>query len=176
MLLKRTLFIAFLALLSGSVLMAQDFKYIGADKCKMCHNKPEKGEQYNKWAAGPHASAMKTLSTDAAKKIAAAKGIADPSKDAGCTKCHSTAASVDAGLVQTLTAEESVSCESCHGPGSRYRGASIMKNQQLSLQNGMILPEEAVCKKCHNSESPSFKGFNYSEYVAKIAHDDPTTN
>ena len=28
----------------GSALLAQDYEYIGAKKCKMCHNKVEKGE------------------------------------------------------------------------------------------------------------------------------------
>jgi hypothetical protein len=51
-----------------------------------------------------------------------------------------------------------------------------MKNQQLALTKGMTLPEEKVCKTCHNEESPNYKGFNYAEYVAKISHDDPTTN
>jgi formate-dependent nitrite reductase cytochrome c552 subunit len=74
-----------------------------------------------------------------------------------------------------IKAEEGVSCESCHGPGSMYKTAAIMKNQKLSLAKGLILPEEAVCKTCHNEESPHYKGFNFEEYVAKIAHDDPTT-
>ena len=63
-----------LVLFAGSALMAQNFKYIGADKCKMCHVKPATGEQYNIWLKGPHANAMKTLANDESKKIAAAKG------------------------------------------------------------------------------------------------------
>ncbi|NQU86448.1 MAG: cytochrome C554 [Mariniphaga sp.] len=141
--------------------MAQTYKYIGATKCKMCHNKPAKGEQYNKWAAGPHAKAMESLS-------------AEEAKDPKCLKCHSTAASVDKSLVASIKVEEGVSCESCHGPGSAYKSASIMKNQQLSLSKGMIMPDEAVCKTCHNEESQHYKGFNYAEYVAKIAHPDPS--
>jgi hypothetical protein len=43
------------------------------------------------------------------------------------------------------------------------------------MAKGLILPDEKVCKKCHNEQSPHYKGFNYKEYVAKIAHDDPTT-
>lgn len=146
----------------SSTVLAQDFKYIGATKCKMCHNKAEKGEIYNAWAAGPHAKAMESL-----------KG--DEAKDPKCLKCHSTAASVDASLVATLKVAEGVSCESCHGPGSAYKSAAIMKKQELSLAKGMIIPEEKVCKQCHNEESPNYKGFNYAEYVAKIAHDDPST-
>ncbi len=91
-------------------------------------------------------------------------------------KCHSTAASIDKSLNGGIKVEEGVSCESCHGPGSVYKSATIMKNKQLAHSKGMIIPEEKVCKTCHNEESPTFKGFNYKEYVAKIAHDDPTTN
>ncbi len=141
---------------------AQDAKYIGAAKCKMCHNKADKGEQYNKWLASPHAKAMASL-----------KG--DEAKNPKCLKCHSTAAGVDQGLVMSITVAEGVSCESCHGPGSLYKVATVMKDQKLALSKGMTMPEEKVCKKCHNEESPHYKGFNYKEYVAKTSHDDPTT-
>jgi hypothetical protein len=174
MLTKRILTFAMLVLFASSALMAQSFKYIGASKCKMCHVKPETGEQYNIWLKGPHAKAMKTLAGDEAKKIATAKGIADPTTDQACTKCHATVASVDAKLIATATMDEGVSCESCHGPGSMYKGASIMKNREMAMQKGMILPTEEVCKTCHNSGSPTFKGFNYAEMKAKIAHPNPS--
>jgi excinuclease UvrABC ATPase subunit len=160
---KKLMFLLGLAIIFSSAALAQDFKYIGAAKCKMCHNKPDKGEQFNKWEAGPHAKAMESL-----------KG--EEKNDPKCLKCHSTAASVDKSLVATIKVEEGGSCESCHGPGSVYKSAAIMKNQKLSLAKGLILPTEEVCIQCHNEESPTFKGFNFDEYVAKIAHDDPTTN
>lgn len=159
---KKLIFLLGIAVFVSSAAFAQDFKYIGAAKCKMCHNKPDKGEQYNKWAAGPHAKAMESL-----------KGA--DATNPKCTKCHSTAASIDASLNGGIKVDEGVSCESCHGPGSMYKSATIMKNQELALTKGMKLPEEKVCKQCHNEESPNYKGFNYKEYVAKIAHDDPTT-
>ena len=173
MLLKRTFFIAFLALLASGTLMAQNFKYIGASKCKMCHVKPATGEQYNIWLKGPHAGAMKTLASDEAKKIATEKGIADPTTDAACTKCHSTVAGVDSKLIASAKMDEGVSCESCHGPGSMYKGASVMKNRELAMSKGMIIPDEALCKTCHNEESPTYKEFNYTEMLAKIAHPNP---
>lgn len=174
MLLKKTFIIALLALFAGGGLMAQNFKYIGAPKCKMCHNKPPKGEQYNKWMEGPHANAMKTLSGEEAKKIATARGIADPATDAACIKCHSTVGHIDAGLIAGITIDEGVSCESCHGPGSMYKGAAIMKSRELAMQKGLILPTEEVCKTCHNEESPTYKPFNFATASAKIAHPDPT--
>lgn len=160
--LKKIILLLGIAVMFSSVTLAQDFKYIGATKCKMCHNKPDKGEQYNKWAAGPHAKAMESL-----------KG--DDATNPKCLKCHSTAASVDASLIATIKVEEGVSCESCHGPGSAYKSATIMKSRELSVSKGLVIPDEKVCKQCHNEESPNYKGFNYAEYVAKIAHDDPKT-
>ena len=160
---KKLFFLIGIVAFIGSAALAQDYKYIGAAKCKVCHNKPNKGEQFNKWEAGPHAHAMESL-----------KGA--EKEDPKCLKCHSTAAAIDKSLNGGIKVEEGVSCEACHGPGSVYKSATIMKNRELALTKGMIMPEEKVCKTCHNEESPTFKGFNYAEYVAKISHDDPTTN
>lgn len=158
---KKLIFLLGLAIIFSSTVIAQDFKYVGATKCKMCHNKPEKGDQFAKWAASPHAKAMSVL-----------KG--DEAKNPKCIKCHSTAASVDAGMLAGIPVEEGVSCESCHGPGSIYKSATIMKNMELAMSKGLVMPTEKVCKKCHNEESPNYKGFNFAEYSKKIAHNDPT--
>jgi hypothetical protein len=173
MLTKRIFTFALMVLFVGSALMAQNFKYIGASKCKMCHLKPATGEQYNIWLKGPHAGAMKTLASAEALEIAKKMGIADPTTDAACIKCHSTVGGVDAKLVASAKMEEGVSCESCHGAGSMYKVASVMKNRDMAMQKGMILPTEEVCLACHNEESPTFTAFNYAEMAAKIAHPNP---
>ena len=173
MLLKRIYTVAFLAMFAGGALLAQDFKYIGAPKCKMCHNKPEKGEQYNKWMAAPHANAMKSLGNEKSIAYAKANGIADPTKEASCLKCHSTFHQVAPNLRAGITESEGVSCESCHGPGSMYKGASVMKNRELSMQKGLILPTKEVCETCHNEDNPFHKPFDYAAASAKIAHPDP---
>jgi hypothetical protein len=157
---RKLMLLLGLAIIFSTTAMAQDFKYIGASKCKMCHNKPTTGEQYNKWAAGPHANAMKSL-----------KGA--DATNPKCLKCHSTAASIDKSLNGGIKVEEGVSCESCHGPGSVYKSAAIMKNVKMAQTKGLIIPDEKVCKQCHNEESPNYKGFNFEEYKAKIAHPDP---
>ncbi len=157
---RRVLLLLSLAMFVFTTMNAQDAKYIGATKCKMCHNKADKGEQYNKWAAGPHAKAMDALT-------------GDEKTNPKCLKCHSTAASVDQSLVATIKVEEGVSCESCHGPGSAYKSIPIMKDRAKSVAAGLIIPDETVCKKCHNEESPNYKGFNFDEYFAKIAHPNP---
>jgi len=159
---KKIIFLLGMVVLTIGMVNAEDFKYIGAAKCKMCHNKADKGAQYNQWASTPHAKAMDRL-----------KGA--DATNPKCLKCHSTAAGANQALIATITVAEGVSCESCHGPGSAYKVATVMKDKTLAMSKGMIMPDEKVCKKCHNEESPHYKGFNFKEYSAKIAHDDPTT-
>jgi hypothetical protein len=154
-------------------------KYIGAAKCKMCHNKPAEGAQYDLWLKSAHANAFKTLAGEKAKAEAAKQGIADPQKDPKCLKCHTTAASVPAGAVgHKIAAEEGVSCESCHGPGSGYFKKKTMEEIAAGTLDGktvgMVKPTEAVCKECHRPEGNSFfKEFVFAERVKKIAHPKP---
>jgi hypothetical protein len=164
---KKLMLLLGLALMFSSVTMAQNFKYIGANGCKMCHNKTEKGEQYNQWMNTTHSKAYAKLD-DAGKK------------NAECLVCHSTYGSVDKSMVATLKVEDGVSCESCHGPGSAYKSAAVMKNKALALTKGMIEPTEATCKNCHLGTKPAGhpeakKPWNYAEFNKIISHDDPTT-
>jgi len=149
-------------------------KFVGAEKCKMCHNAQAKGAQYAKWAASPHARAWETLSSEASRKIAAAKGLADPQKEAACLKCHVTAHGVAPDrLAEKYKAAEGVSCESCHGPGGDYWKMEIMKDRAKAVAAGMVVPDENTCKTCHNPESPTFKGFDFAKALEKIAHPNP---
>lgn len=171
--LKTLSFIIGFIFVSGTMTVAQDFEYIGASKCKMCHNKSTTGAQYKIWSEGPHAKAMETLASEASLAIAKERGIADPTTDAACTKCHSTAAIINPDLNAGVKPTEGVSCETCHGPGSKYKSNSIMKDREKSIANGLIIPNEETCTACHNEESPTFKGFNFEEYAKKIAHPNP---
>jgi hypothetical protein len=163
-----------LVLFASNNLLAQSHKYIGAAKCKECHNKPETGQQYNIWAQGAHANAIKTLTGEKALAYAKMNNIADPAKEPGCLKCHSTQSNLVEKFQAGITIEEGVSCESCHGPGSAYQKKRIMKDQALSLEKGMILPTTQACERqCHNNYNPFYKPFNYEESVKKIAHSNP---
>lgn len=158
----RSFLIACFFIFIGANSMTAQNEYIGAAKCKMCHNKPSTGAQYKQWQETKHASAMESL-----------KG--DEKNDPKCLKCHSTYYGDDEMLMATIKPEEGVSCESCHGAGSGYKSNSVMKDQAKSIERGLIIPDETLCKKCHNEESPHFKGFNYEEYVKKIAHPIPAS-
>ena len=57
----KKIFIIICALFAGSYAFSQEYEYIGAAKCKMCHNKPETGKQYDLWKASSHSKAFETL-------------------------------------------------------------------------------------------------------------------
>ena len=99
----------------------------------------------------------------------------DPQQAAECLVCHVTAYNAPAAQKEaTLTMEEGVSCEACHGAGSEYKSMKVMKDitagKAKRADFGLIAPDEAVCKTCHNPKSPTYKEFKFEEAVKKIAH------
>lgn len=147
---------------------------VGVKTCGICHKKDDSGNQLAKWQASPHAKAFETLGTDKAKEAGKKVGVDNPQTSGKCLKCHSTAYNLTE-TVQTekIKVEEGVSCESCHGPGNKYKAKTTMEDRAKSVAAGLIHPATESCKLCHNAESPSFKGFNEKEYVEKIAHPNP---
>lgn len=153
---------------------ADEPAYVGAEKCKMCHNSPAKGAQFSKWVESKHAKAFAILATEEAKKIAAGKRIADPQKASECLKCHVTGHGAPAArLIDKYKVTDGVGCESCHGAGGAYWKMDVMKDRAKSVAAGMIVPGEKTCTGCHNAESPTFKGFDFATAIAKVAHPDP---
>ncbi|MFH1680935.1 MAG: cytochrome c family protein [Candidatus Eisenbacteria bacterium] len=157
---------------------APAFTYIGSAKCKMCHMTAKSGAQYKLWQEGPHAKAFEALKTPEADEIAQAKGLKVAAAEAPeCVGCHVTAPGCPAEVRGTMTNEDGVGCEACHGPGSAYQKMAVMK--QLSAGEiepasvGLIVPTEAVCKTCHNEKSPTYKPFDFETFAAKIAHPIP---
>lgn len=148
---------------------ADKLAYVGAAKCKMCHNLPKFGKFFDDWKEGPHAKAFDLLK-DAEKK------------DAKCLKCHTTGYGKPGGYVSVDDKESEkmagVQCEMCHGPGEKHvkskRGGEVIPH--------VWGPEEKTCVKCHNTESPNWKadryvddkgnksGFIYKLAVKKINH------
>jgi hypothetical protein len=126
----------------------------------MCHKGEKKGMVFEKWEQSQHAKAFESLK---------AKG---EDKNPKCLECHVTGFNAGGYKVGDANAAslEGVQCEACHGPGSGYKSLSIMKDKKMAMQNGLIDPNEALCKKCHNEKSPTFKGFNFKECSAKIDH------
>lgn len=158
--------------------MATDFEFVGVKKCKLCHRAEKSGAQYKVWEDSQHAKAYETLGTEAAKKVAAEQDIDDPQSAPACLKCHVTAFPVMDDLENArITLEEGVSCETCHGAGSEYWKKKTMEqvfSGEIEASSvGLITPDKETCVRCHNDESPTFKGFEFEEAWAQIAHPYP---
>ena len=136
--------LAVLALAAGFA-AAEGPTYIGVEKCKMCH----KGAHAS-WLETAHAKAFDLLKPEEKTK-------------AECLKCHAAGGNVEFPGVQ---------CESCHGPGSEYKGLQVMKDKQASLKAGLIEPTEAVCLGCHEKgKAPhEVKPFVFAERKPKGVH------
>ena len=167
---KRSLLIG-IALIVGGTLSAQNFRYVGANNCKTCHNKLEQGAQYDTWWYNDfHSQALESLSSEKAIEYAKKNGIADASKEPKCLKCHSTYHAAPESQRFGITENEGVSCEGCHGPGSSYRNSTIMKNRNMAVRAGLILQTEELCLTCHNQECPFYKWFDFKRDFERVAH------
>lgn len=154
------------------------FKYVGIKSCAgACHKGDSKGRQLEIWQDSKHSQAFLTLQTPEADKIALDKGFTTPAAETPlCIKCHVLGKDINPEeLDETFDKTQGVQCETCHGPGSEYKKLSIMKDKEQAIANGLVVNqnEAEFCMTCHNSDSPTFKSFNYEEYWAKIKHSDP---
>jgi hypothetical protein len=161
-----------------------DNEYIGATKCKNCHQTAAAGNQYKTWTAMKHSQAYELLASEPAKNYAAARGIDDAQKSEKCLKCHVTAFGEPKERVKKgFKPEQGVQCEACHGPGNnhlkaRFAAAGVSEGEVLAytvIPDEEIIkkPTQATCLKCHNDESPGFKSFCFHERMAKIRHLNP---
>jgi len=156
--------------------------YVGDKTCQKCHFK-----QHTSWKKGAMAKAMKTLlpTTEAdnaelfkRKKDAKLDPAKDYTTDAKCLKCHTTGygepggypvdAAKDDDAKKAAALMGSVSCESCHGPGSnyvKYKEPIVAKDVEEKKETkfkwedlakyGLTKPDATVCAKCHNADAPT---------------------
>lgn len=169
------LVMAFFVCVTGAVFAEGNHKYIGVKKCSMCHKSESKGNQYGQWSSTSHAKAYERLATPEAAETAKKAGVTEnPQESPKCLKCHITGHGEDSGLFDTgFVKADGVQCESCHGAGGDYMALSVMKDKAKSIEAGLVIPTKELCVKCHNSESPNYKEFNFDEYYSKISHARP---
>ncbi|MGQ9654700.1 MAG: multiheme c-type cytochrome [Thermodesulfobacteriota bacterium] len=151
---------AFLALWFASIpVRAGEPTYVGYERCKDCHPR-----QYETWKRHAHSRAFASLR-------------AGRQKDAKCVVCHSTG--TEKGQIL-----EDVQCEACHGPGSLYKGPTIMSKgmfrkdreaqRRLAAQAGLTPIEEAICLRCHGKERPPghppARPFEYPRALETVRH------
>ena len=152
---------------------AQDtYKYIGVQRCSMCHKGKAKGEVYEIWKQTKHSTAYTTLLSEQSKEIAKKQGIeGPPEKEAKCLECHVTGFGEDpVKFMKSHKIEDGITCEACHGAGSAYQKITIMRDKQQFLANGGKVPTEKDCKVCHNEKSPTYKAFSWAKDYKTIEH------
>jgi len=138
-------------------------KYVGAKKCKLCHNSTRNGKVYDTLYKTKHSKAFDGLVED---------GKAD---DPYCVVCHTTGfneGGYKMGSPDSYNDKfKGVQCEECHGPGSDYMKNEIMKNRKRAIAKGLKIPNKTHCIKCHDKKKyPWAKTFNYKERLKKIYH------
>jgi hypothetical protein len=128
----------------------------GRTACRRCHL-----AEFRSWERTPHANALETLPEES-------RGAAN------CVKCHTTGFGQPTGFTSMADTPQlaNVGCEACHGPGSLYKDQEVMESRETSVAAGLVIPNEATCTGCHNSESPTFPGsFNFEEMKAAGVHE-----
>jgi hypothetical protein len=168
---NRFVFSALALLILAVPAISQEFAYVGAQKCQVCHKSENQGRQYVIWEASKHSRALEALTSPKAAEAAKAMGVDKPADDPRCLKCHSPLAAKAPDLKS-----DGVSCEVCHGPGSEYKKLSVMKDKAAAVKNGLILygsPDaiKAQCLKCH--ENPHGISFDFASFWEKIKHPVP---
>ena len=157
-----TIFVIFLAVIFVTAVSAGEaekkakagYEYIGAKKCSMCHKKDGIKES---WMATKHATAWDDLTPE-------------QQKDEALKPFYTTGTTAKGDLLT------GVQCEACHGPGSGYKKKSIMQDHEKAVANGLMIPDEKTCLKCHNEKAPtkalaaSAKDFNLEKLKAKGVH------
>lgn len=129
-------------------------EYVGVKKCKICH---KKDGVFPSWEKSKHATAWDSLS-------------AVDQKNEKLQQYYTTGT---AAKGEVLTG---IQCEACHGPGSDYKKKSIMEDQKKAFENGLLIPDENTCKRCHNEKAPKAlaklaKDFDFKKMVAKGVHE-----
>ena len=154
------------------VLFSQEFTYVGAGKCKICHKSEKRGKQFPLWEESKHSKSFAALTSEEALKYAQEKGLEKPpAENPKCLKCHAPLYEKAAEFK-----EEGVTCEVCHGPGSAYKKLSIMKSREESVKNGLIAYDspEAIKTQCFTCHEPTEeKPFDFEASWEKIKHPVP---
>lgn len=148
----------------------EKLEFVGAMRCKMCHNLKSTGKFYDDWEEGPHAKAFELLSEE-------------EQKNPDCVKCHTTGYGEPGGFksIEDKGSKKmvGVQCEMCHGPGEKHiksrRGKKVIPHAWEL--------EEEVCTKCHREEgNPNWDpkkyklengettGFDFEQAVKKVNH------
>ena len=163
---------------------AGDAEYVGSKACKKCHIKV-----FKSWEKTKHANTLDVLKAGEAAEAKTKHGL-DPAKDyttdESCLACHSVgfgkpggyAVPADEDAAKKVKDLVGVGCESCHGAGGGYielHTAIQKEKREYTLDEmkaaGLVVPDEAACKSCHNDKSPTHEGFDFAAAKDKGVHE-----
>ena len=163
--------------------------YVGISACKKCHlklyrswKKTKTAKSFDMLKPGVNAEIKTKLKFDPQK---------DYTKDASCLECHTTGFGLPGGykipesgdfkVAKRAKENSSITCEACHGPGSKY--IPVLKNVMFKKQKysqkelcdlGQFKVGAKVCTNCHNLRNPTSGSdyhFNFEEYKVKDTHE-----
>jgi thiol-disulfide isomerase/thioredoxin len=118
-------------------MVAFEGKTVGSAACKECH-----AAEHAQWSASPHGKAMATLKPEEAANVE-------------CVRCHATAKEAGLGkhdAVASFRTEESVGCESCHGPGEAHVQSGGKAAIEGLGEDCPVCVVEALCTSCHTPQ------------------------
>jgi hypothetical protein len=119
--------------------------YTGAKRCASCHF-----DQFMKWKKTGHATAFLTLT-------------AKYQQDEKCLVCHTTGYGVVTGFkdVESTPALAGITCEVCHGPGSKHeeiaqpfaKVKTLTPEQEKAIRGSIwrMIPKN-ICVECHKMQ------------------------
>jgi YVTN family beta-propeller protein len=150
--------------------------YVGEKACRGCHQ-----QQFDAWRLTHHAQAFAALSEPQARAIAELSGIDEnPIKSRVCLGCHTTAYDTETWeRDEAFHFEDGVQCERCHGPGSEYMSADVMRDSAKARLAGLLMPVESDCLVCHKEKgshtavlgaTQPVKPFVFQDALRTIAH------
>lgn len=166
----------FLILLLPILAPAAAAQYVGETRCKVCHMPQSKS-----WKPTKMANSFDLLKPGVAAEQKKAKKLdptRDYTKDATCLPCHTTGYGKPGGFVSVEKTPNlvGVQCEVCHGAGQGYLKPNLMSLQNKEYKRaqlvaaGLVVPDEALCKTCHNPKSPFYQPFDYAKRKAAGVH------
>lgn len=151
------------AWLSVTCAEAQTHEYQGIRVCTKCHQ-----DQGNAWRTTAHAKAYESLKAGVKAEAKVKAGLdakEDYTRNKDCLGCHTTGFDQPGGFRIGIDGEAAavvigVGCESCHGPGGRYRmlhgdasdrlkssGATTPRTRLAEA--GQDFGYEEACARCH---------------------------
>jgi len=164
---------------------AQKYQTLGTAGCGLGQNNCHAGENTRWYRNDAHKVTVEALYDDMenAEKYAELAGIGAKNLFKGntnCMECHGTIVSGK----EAKEADEGVSCESCHGPGSGYKDPHSEKDvgYEKALKLGLVKNENLdirakTCVRCHYitdqkvlaAGHPTGEKFNYISGIKKVA-------